>query len=53
MLHAGHGKTPQPEPKESSTVEGVPSRSNYGAEHTAAMPRVRLEALRQSIGWGV
>ncbi|PNW71264.1 hypothetical protein CHLRE_16g691100v5 [Chlamydomonas reinhardtii] len=38
-MTGGHGKTPQPEPKESSTVEGVPSRSNYGAEHTAAMPR--------------
>lgn len=40
LVVAGHGKHPQPEPKESNTMEGVPSRSVYGAEHTVTMPRV-------------
>ncbi|KAG2437765.1 hypothetical protein HYH02_011141 [Chlamydomonas schloesseri] len=38
-MTGGHGKTPQRDPTESSSVEGVPSRSNYGAEHTVTMPQ--------------
>ncbi|GLC36283.1 hypothetical protein PLESTB_000606100 [Pleodorina starrii] len=34
-----HGKHTQSDPKESSVMEGVPARSNYGAEHTVTMPQ--------------